>query len=179
MQNEQFGCYEYPWIIQELQRAVDKVSHRVTNTERIERRALTRIGSYLLTGEDTHLNRKHITRLIYQETASALKYSRKEQTVHFADISYEDDYGEIIEFDPVDVLANVESEFFTKETVALLAKNDGRRKMILNAWANGFTNDRALSETLAGFFGGQARGHCSYIQRFRIECRGVLSATAI
>lgn len=175
----QLICYRNKWIIEEVYKYSSKISDKVTNTSIVENRILQAVGKYLNEDVSRVKNKAYIIRMIKREAYAALTRNRNEQAVHFADIGYEDDTGEIIEYEPQDVLANVESELDIKETITLLAKDDRRRKLILNAWANGFTNDKALSETLASFLGGQARGHCSFIQRFRIECRGVLSATAI
>ena len=172
----QLYCYQHPWLIKEVEKASNLASHRLTNTARLEYQIMNYVGQYLAQDEHNAKNRGYIVKMIYRKVADLLKRNRKEHAVHFADIGFEDDSGEAHEYDPVDTLASIESELITKETVALLAKNDGRRKMILNAWTNGFTNDKALSETLAGFLGGQAEAHRKFIKRFRIECRGILAA---
>lgn len=175
----QLICYRNKWIVEEVYKYSSKVADRVTNTSIVEHRILQAVGKYLNEDISRIKNRSYILKLIQREAYAALKRNRKEHAIHFADIGYEDDTGETIEYEPLDVLANVESDFSAKETITLLAKDDRKRSLILNAWANGFTNDTELSDTLASVLGGQARSHCKFIQRFRIECRGVLSATAI
>jgi hypothetical protein len=165
--------------MKEVEKASNMAAHRLTSTDRLESEILNYVGKYLAQNESNIKNKNYITKLVYRQLSASLKRNRKEHAIHFADIGCEDDSGELIEYDPIDNLAIVDTELLTKETVNLLAKEDGRRKLILNAWANGNTNDTELSETLAGFLGGQSRGHCKFIQRFRIECRGVLTATAV
>ena len=121
-------------------------------------------------------HKRYLSKIIAQQISVAKKKYGTQKVVFLADLSHDDEEGHAIEYEPVDVLANVEYGLEIKETITLLAKDDRRRKMILNAWANGNTNDTELSETLAGFLGGQSRGHCKFIQRFRIECRSVLTA---
>jgi len=180
MTDKQFECYQYPWILSELQRAVSRVSHQVANTERIERRATARIGEYLKSGEGTYLNRKHITRLIYQETSFALKHSRREYAMHLADLTLDDGEGQAIEYDPEDVLADSNSGALElEETITLLAKDDRRNKMILNAWANGHTEAKEISCILADALGGNSESHRKHIQRFKKSCRTELTALAI
>lgn len=58
-----------------------------------------------------------------------------------------------------------------KEMIAFLAEGDPRKEMILRCWSDGLTNDTKLSELLAQQFGGKARSHCKFIQRFRDRCR--------
>lgn len=175
----QLICYRNKWIADEVYKYSAKISSKVTDTSIVENRIMQAVGKYLTEDVTRIKNRAYILKMIQREAYAALKRNRNEHAVHFADIGYEDDTGEIIEYEPTDVLANVESDFSAKETITLLAKDDRKRSLILNAWANGFTNDKALSETLASFFGGQARSHRIYIQRFRIECRTTLRPTAI
>lgn len=176
----EFECYKYRWIIQELQRAVNRVSSQVSDTARIERRALQRVGEYLATHEEAFRNKKHITRLIYQETAFAINHSRRELAVSFEEITFEDKDGQTVEYEPLDVLANVASgNLEIKETITLLAKDDRRKEFVLNAWANGYKDDTEISHILADVFTGQATGHLSFIKRFRKVCRTELTALAI
>jgi hypothetical protein len=176
MLENQLVCYQNAWIINEVYKYSTKISNAITNTAIVENRILQKVGKYINEDVSRLENRRYILRMIQKEVYDALKRNRKEHAIHFADISYEDDSGELIEYDPADSLAIVDTELLTKETVALLAKNDGRRNMILNAWANGNTNDTEISDTLASVLGGQSRSHCKFIQRFRTECRSALTA---
>lgn len=177
----QLISYQHSWILNEVYKASDKLRGRLTNTSLFESRALNKIGKYLSIEETNVKNRRYITRMVHREAADALiRKNKKEYSTNFSDIGHENDDGEYVEYEPIDVLANVESEVIgIKETITLLAKGDRRRELILNAWANGFTNDKEISHTLASVLSGNAESHRKFILRFKTECRGVLSATAI
>lgn len=79
-----------------------------------------------------------------------------------------------------DVLADVENIIIEdesiKEKVALLAKGDQRRMVILKAWIDGEFNDTKLAKDLATLFPDvKESGHRRFIQRFREECKGRLA----
>ncbi len=75
-----------------------------------------------------------------------------------------------------DVLADVENKIIEdesiKEKVALLAKGDQRKMVILKAWIDGEFNDTKLAKDLATLFPDvKESGHRRTIQRFREECK--------
>lgn len=180
MLDYQLICYQNEWIIKEVYKQAAKISSVVTCTDKVEHRIMQKIGKYLTEDTSRLSNKRYIIRMVQKEVYDAINRNRKEQAAHFADLGYEDDSGDKIEFEPVDVLANVESGLLIKETTDLLAKGDRRKEFVLNAWLTGFTNDTELSLVLADEFKEtQPSGHRSFIKRFRIECRGMLSATAI
>lgn len=90
--------------------------------------------------------------------------------------------GSEIYLEVPDVLADVENKIIEdekiKEMVALLAKGDRRREMILKAWMEGEYNDSRLAKELAAAFPGiKESGHRRAIQRFEKECRELLAPT--
>lgn len=96
---------------------------------------------------------------------------------YIEDLGMTDGNGQLIMYEPRDDLAIVDTAALEiKETINLLAKADRRKQVILSEWTNGNTNDSNISNTLARILGGQARSHCRYIQRFRIECQTALAA---
>ncbi|HEX3072387.1 MAG TPA: hypothetical protein VHP30_02125, partial [Ignavibacteriales bacterium] len=161
--------------------AVNQVFWKLTDLDRLENDILNYVGAYLLQNEANSKNKSFIKKLIYRRASASVKRNQKERIVHFADLGFEDDSGEIVEFDPVDVLANVDArDVITKETTTLLAKDDRRKEFVLNAWLAGFSNDSELSFVLADEFKDtQPSGHRSFIKRFRNDCRTSLSSTAI
>lgn len=176
----QTECYKQPWLLREIRKAVDAISSRVSNTDRVESRIMNHVGQYLLVNANNIQNKRYIRRLIYQEVHYALHRVRKEQATHLEDLTTSNEEGQAVEYEPVDVLANVASgQLELKETITLLAKDDRRRKMILTEWMNGNTNDSDISSILADTLGGQARSHRIFVQRYRIECRTELTALAI
>lgn len=81
-------------------------------------------------------------------------------------------------FEITDDLAVVDDELMVNERIASLAGDDSRRKFVLWAWSEGFFNESELATLLAQRFGGNARSHCRFIQRFRTECQEKLQRTA-
>lgn len=80
-----------------------------------------------------------------------------------------------------DVLADVENKIiedeYIKEKVALLAKGDQRKMVILKAWIDGEFNDTKLAKDLANLFPDvKESGHRRAIQRFREECKKRLAS---
>lgn len=76
-----------------------------------------------------------------------------------------------------DPLARVEEqvldEELVKEKIALLAKDDPRRKTVLIEWSKG-TNNTTISDLLAQIYGGKAETHRKFITRFRTDCQKAL-----
>lgn len=172
----QLNSYNDKWVMSNVRRAVDSITHQITDTSKVERRVLIKVGRYLSLQDSNKNNKKHILRLIFREVNDSLKRNRREYAEHLADLTTQDEEGQDIEYEPEDVLANVGSAGLEiKETITLLAKDDRRRKTILNEWMNGNTNDMDISRILADSLGGQARSHRIFIQRFRIECQEQLS----
>jgi hypothetical protein len=65
----------------------------------------------------------------------------------------------------------IEDSLITKEIVSNLAEGDERKEYILTCWSEGIYNETNISELLAQRFGGNARSHCKYLQRFREKCK--------
>lgn len=176
----ELNSFKEKWVIDTVQRAIGTIAHQITDTARVERRVMTRVGRYLSLEDGNKNNRRHMRRLIYREINDALNRNRREYTEYLADLTSNNEEGQAIEYEPQDDLAIVGSEQLEiKETITLLAKDDRRRKMILTEWMSGNTNDSNISSILADALGGQARSHRIFVQRFRIECRAALTAQAI
>lgn len=179
MIENEIHSYKDKWVMSSIRRAIDSVAHQITYTNKVERRILSRVGRYLAEDENHKNNRRYIGRMIYQEISAALKRNSREYAEYTEDLSACNEEGQTIEYEHLDVLANVGSgRLEIKETITLLAKDDRRRKLILTEWMNGNTNDSDISSILADTIGGQARSHRIFVQRFRIECREQL-ATAM
>jgi thymidylate synthase len=168
--------YKNDWLLKMVDSEVAKVRHLITRSDKLETLIIKSLTEYILKDANNINHKRYLGRIIAQKISEAKKKYGTQKVIFLADLSQDDDEGHAIEYEPVDVLANVDSALEIKETITLLAKDDRRRELILNAWANGITNDTELSDTLAGVLGGQSRSHCKFIQRFRIECRSVLTA---
>lgn len=170
--------YEIDWLLEMVYRESDKLLHVVSNTERFEHRCIKDLGAYLLLNKENKNNKKQLIRIINRHVKEAKEVYNKEEATKFSELQATDEEGEVLEFEPVDVLADVESEVIKKETIDLLAKGDRRKLKVLESWVDGNKNDKQISRTLASTFGGNPESHRKYIQRFRKDCRNIL-ATAI
>lgn len=168
-------CYKQKWILEAILNESDKLHSRLTDSTRFEDRCLKQVAKYISKGKDNYLHRRYITKIIKQEAKIATSKYTNENYITFSEMGTTMDDGEEIDFEPEDVLGNVESEVIVKEMTALLGK-DGRRKAVLEAWTIGNTNDKSISSTLGRTLGGNKESHRKFIQRFRNECRELLSA---
>lgn len=170
--------YESSWVIDRIYEVSDSIRERLTDQTLFEERCITRVGSYLK-GDPTRINHKrYIERLIGEVASSVMERNRNEHAELFSTLTAEQgdqEDGDEIEFEPEDVLANVESEVIQKETIELLAENDRRKKKILESWSLGNANGSQISRSLARSLGGDETAHRRYIQRFRNACRDTLS----
>ena len=168
--------YEMDWLIQRVYRESDKLLTKISDTARFEERCIEALGDYLSLKKENRKHKKHLLVIISRKVGEALNSFRKEESVTFSDVSPEpDEDGDEMEFEPEDVLANVEGEVVTKEMTALLAQDDHRKKVILGNWVEGNTNYADISRSLARSFGGNRESHRKYIQRFRKECHEALA----
>lgn len=171
-------CSENMWVFDEISKVSDKYHHMVTDPTKIEDRCIRQIGHYLMADENNHKNRKHIKLIIHREFIERMNYSKREDSIKFSELSDCNDNDEETEFEPEDVLANVEDKVLAKEMTILLAQDDHQKKMILGYWLIGNTNNALISRSLARTFGGNEKSHRVSIYRFRESCRDQL-ATAI
>lgn len=172
--------YRERWLIEEVYRASDEILKDVSNTASFEKRVITKLVRFLELSNGNLTSRKYLKLIIRKELSSYMKMRyRKEMAVKFGEIdSAEDSEGNVIEYEPPDTLASVESGLEIKETIDLLAKDDRKKRFVLSEWANGNFNDSEISGMLAHTFGGNAASHRIFIQRFRTFCQREL-ATAI
>src|SRR5690554_266790 len=170
--------YKNEWILNAVYETSDRIRGKVTDQTLFEERAIKRVGEYLLQNKENRRNKRYIIRIINEVAKSVVERNKNEQYTLLTELIYTNEDGEEVEFEPVDVLADVESEVLKKETIDLLAKGDRRKLKVLESWAVGNKNDKQISRTLASTFGGNPESHRKYIQRFRKDCHNIL-ATAI
>jgi|SRR5699024_6098210 len=172
--NKQALVYEVSWLIDRIYRESDKLLDKITDTTRFEDRCIKDIGEYLSLDEGNVRNKDHLVWLIKRKVKEATDNYKKEDNEYFSDVVSMEAFDEEVEFEPQDVLANVEEEVMAKETAALLAQDDCRDKAILNYWLIGNTNSAHISRSLARTFGGNDKSHRVYVHRFRESCRNQL-----
>jgi|SRR5699024_2369340 len=167
--------YEIGWILERIYTVSDRVRNKLTDQSLFEERCIERVANYLNVCESHRRNKRYIERLINEVASAVLTRNRNEHAEIFSELSKKDEDGEELEFEPEDVLADVEKEVMAKEMTALLAQDDHRKKEILGYWAIGNTNNAYISRSLARTFGGNAESHRKAINRFRKECHEYLN----
>jgi DNA-directed RNA polymerase specialized sigma24 family protein len=117
-----------------------------------------------------------IISVIKREKNDFLKRRKRKLNVSSLDEPIKQKDGSETFIEVPDVLADVENKIIEdesiKEKVALLAKGDQRKMVILKAWIDGEFNDTKLAKDLANLFPDvKESGHRRTIQRFREECK--------
>lgn len=117
-----------------------------------------------------------IMNVIQREKNDFLKRRKRKLNVSSLDEPIKQKDGSETFIEVPDVLADVENKIIEdesiKEKVALLAKGDQRKMVILKAWIDGEFNDTKLAKDLATLFPDvKESGHRRTIQRFREECK--------
>ncbi|EME76183.1 hypothetical protein OZL92_20745 [Bacillus sonorensis] len=149
-----------------------RIAHLIKDMTAFEQRCYEKIGKAIeIFSGNGRDKRALIQYIIKQERNHFLKKHKLRNDVA---IEYINEEGTV--WEPEDVSTNVVGEVLLKEKVALLAQGDPRKRVILEAWIRGCTNDTDISTLLAQRFGGNARSHCRFIQRFRSRCQSQLAA---
>ncbi|MCY7954734.1 hypothetical protein MOB72_08200 [Bacillus licheniformis] len=175
MENSQFNRFELvvesgaiPFVLNESR----KIAHKVVDVTSFEQECYHYIGAALDRYKDNGREKKALIQRIIREVRNRFLDRRKVKESISIESMYENDSV----WEPEDVLANVEGEVLLKEKIALLAQDDPRKRTILEAWIRGCTNDSDISTLLAQRFGGNAKCHRIFIQRFRSRCQSQLTA---
>jgi len=160
-----------------IRKKVDEVSHIITNTDKLESRIYRQVGDYLSLGKYSF---GWIQHLINREIKLALEQFGTQNIVVFSDMTNRNDFGESLEFEPEDLLAQggetVIENISLNEKIARLAADD-RELFTLNAWANGFSDPQVYT-TLARHFGGNKESHRKFVQRFKEKCQKRLKSVS-
>ncbi|MFJ7665285.1 hypothetical protein ACIQXW_23285 [Lysinibacillus sp. NPDC097162] len=162
--------YENVSVMSYLRQKVDEVSNVITDVDKLETRIYAQLVSYFSLGKSSF---RRAQKLIDREVSQALKQFGKQKAINFSELAKGNDFGESVEFEPKDLLAQggetVIQNISLNEKIARLATDD-RESVTLNAWANGF-NDTQVSETLASHFGGNKESHRKFVRRFKARCQ--------
>lgn len=162
--------YQNKWLIDRIYQVSDKIRSKVTYQIDFESRCIKRVAEYLALSDSNIKNRQYIEKMINEVASSVIKRNKNEHYSCFNELSYQDEDNSEIEFDPEDVLADVEAELINKETINLLAEGDRQKKVILEAWSLGNTNNSLISRTLADVLGGKPESYRKSINRFKKSC---------
>lgn len=174
--------YKKEWLINYIHKKSDELLKVVTDPTKFEERCMKNIIRYLRNIEGKTPANGYLRYIVDNNVKEALdgKNSRMEEADKLTDIKVTNEKGvelEDEEFEPIDVLANVEDKVLSKEKVTLLAQGDGRNSLILSHWMSGVTNTVFISESLARSLGGKPESHRRYITRFRESCRETLTTS--
>ena len=178
MENQKL-VYEIPWLINSIYKESDRLATIVVYTEDFEERCIGYIGQYLRLSPKNKENKSYLMRMIKRKSKEVREEYAATNSINMSELEIEDDYGDRTEFDPMDVLADVESEVIAKEMTALLAQGDHRKKEILGYWSIGNTNHALISRLLAQTLGGNKESHRKAINRFRKDCHEYLESTGV
>lgn len=170
---------EHAVVIKMVERKSRLIWHRLPDVTSFEHTCYINIGKEMLKKEVTSIGAM-ANHYINRAAARHLKRSKYESPKTFSDLAITNDDGDL-EYEPIDDLANIEEDMLyeenQKKVIDLLAQGDHLKRIILNAWKNGFTNTSELSGILADTFGEKSReGYRKSIQRFKTECLAVKSA---
>lgn len=166
------GCKD---VVQLVEQSSTRMAQKVKDVTSFEHTCYVNIGKEMARRKVVSVKAMSL-HYIKRAEARHIKKGKHIPNSFMDDLKTRNKEGQTVEYEPVDVLANVESALETKETITLLAKDDRRRKMILTEWMYGNTDETNISRILADTLGGNARSHCKFVQRFKIECRSALNA---
>lgn len=162
-----------PWI----QSHSESIWYEVEKQTEFECRCLLRIKRALERFDPKKGNVSSlIMNVIQREKNDFLKRRKRKLNTSSLDEPIKQKDGSETFIEVTDVLADVENKIIEdesiKEKVALLAKGDQRKMVILKAWIDGEFNDTKLAKDLATLFPDvKESGHRRTIQRFREECK--------
>lgn len=166
----------YPKVVEIVERIGNTIWHKIPDLTSFEHTCFVEIGKELEKGDVKSI--EGLASYIVNRTAARhVNRSRYESPTIFSAMSSDiKNEGEDIEYEPEDVLANVEKEVLMKEMTDLLAQGDHRKKVIFGQWLNGASNYAEIARLLAQTLGGKEDTHRKAINRFRKECREIVES---
>ncbi|MEV2911311.1 hypothetical protein ABNF65_22555 [Paenibacillus larvae] len=172
------GCEKSLWKIKaELIGEIHKMSnynwHSIRNEAKFEESCFTRIDSAVRAFDPKKGN---FYNLAMFKINSCLKESRKRFSETPVVISLSEKRSEVeLESTVVDESAIIDDRLMVNEKIALIAKGDPRKEMILKLWASGVNETKYIARVIAKNQGGKISSHLSYVHRFRARCRRALA----
>ena len=160
-------CYKYSWIMESTRKAIPNA---ITNSDILESRILKYVGNYIIQSPDNHKKHRAIRRIIRREVYNCYKRNRIEIAGSIEAMTMEDE-GSSYGYEVEDEFVPHDDSIIASEIINALSDGKEKKSFILAAWLDGYTDDTLVSRMMADKFGGQARSHCKYIERFRKECR--------
>lgn len=166
---------EHPNIYKKIVSEVDKHDALISCSDRVINKIIRKINRYIKEDESRAQHKYVLYRIITKEIAQAYKEKKKEHEVVPIHNLLHNDFGESLEYEPVDALASVEEPLLEKsslnEKIRSLAATDSE-KFVLNAWIEDKDRpDTDIARELALRFGGNSRSLRIWVQRFRTKCQ--------
>lgn len=162
----------YPKVIEAVEEVSSRIWYKIPNITSFEHTCYVNIGKEIDKGIVENV--ESLARYIIKRAAARhVNRSIYEAPKLFSELEIElkrSNEDSDVEFEPEDVLANVENQVLQKEMIALLAQDD-RSKKVLEAWSKGNTNASEISRFLAETLGGKTETHRKFIQRFENKLR--------
>ncbi len=160
----------FPEVVGVVSRVADEIWYKVPNVTSFEHSCYVAIGKAIEKGSVESMEglAVYIAKRTAGRHVNRTKYIAPESFSELESEVRED--SEEMEFDMIDVLADVELEAILNETTDLLAQGDRLKEEIVGLWVLGNENDASISRSLARTFGGKAESHRKRITRFRQDC---------
>ena len=165
-------------VLNYIRNRIAEVEHEITYIDKLEHRIFTQLSRYYNKRQKRSF--KCIRYLVDREIKYVKSDYRLQKSISFMSILPRDDYGEQQEFEPIDVLADVEDTALRniksssiRKKITGLASSDSEL-FVLNAWSQGL-NDLQISKELAFRFGGNPKSLRIWVQRFRTRCQRKLA----
>jgi len=169
-------CYKHRWLLDYIVDAIDKQSHIINDTDKLQRRVMNYVGKYLVVEEGRINNRAHIRRMVHGKIKESSGSYGKQDVMHYEEFNSEE--KEAPSYEPSDILANVELIVTRRDNlesiIISLAGDNMKMRTALSALASGY-NEVETSNILAHVHGGNATGHRSSIKRFIKKRRAAVS----
>lgn len=180
MVNDEFiyevECYKHRWLLDLIIGAIDRKSHIITNTDKLQQRVMNYVGEYLVKEENGINHKAHLRRMVHEKISESSARFGKQDAVHYEEFNSEE--KEAPSYEPPDILANVETIVTRRDslesTIISLAGDNMKMRTALSALASGYKVVET-SNILAHVHGGEASGHRSSIKRFIQKRRAAVS----
>lgn len=170
--------YENERIVRIVSDALYSVEHHFSDITKIERRIYNNI---IRTSRNKAINKLangFVRRLVMKEVTSMIngeRYSVGELT-RFCELDGEDEEGSEMNYEPVDDNNSTGEDnlSFYELIKRIVPTGDERRRIIVEEWSYGNTNDRDIARLLEEQLGGKLKTHVTFITRYRNECKEIL-----
>lgn len=175
-----YGCEESLWelkgvFLSKIHDLSNRNWHSIRNEESFEESCFTQIDRAVSAFNPKRGNfyTSVMIRLRCLLMKSRRRFSEKPQVLSLSDKIGSTDIE--LELAVIDESTVIDDRLMVNEKIALLAKGDPRKEMILKLWASGVNKTKYIAGVLAKNQGGNIPSHETYVHRFRARCRKALA----